>query len=340
MGRFLRFVFLFILLALRPTAKSAKIFDVADILRLFLAITELSAFGVLGWSLDRFAPSPTGGEVMPNIVPQTPEGFYVITFLILGILILFFIAGVRLLYSLDSFEKALPQLVFSDGNITKGASFEQLGFVPPTKEIDKSAPIGNFDMLRVGVRNEPEMRSSEAEATKAIIRLTFYDMESGEQLLHIWGRWSSKPQPGTLPSHMPIDELREMNIPPNSNDYWIEVAIQYEGEDNWFAFNDQALRYGENGRWDIYALPKKLLALKVYISAGNMKEDAVGWYKIHSPLESPNDCAIVIPQPDFTKTQAVSSLYSRFSASTNSFMVSLNRKGLFRLLKRHSSSSK
>lgn len=289
-------------LAVRPGAKAANIFDGADIGRLVAAIFGLSILGGLGrWIDQQIVTDNERTSLLAEFLSTSPDWFFTLTAPLAGMLILFWVAGVRVLYRLDTLEQNEPRLVFSNGDTVIETSFLYKGADQISNPAAQRISVGNFKTLRIPVTNVSTGRLPEAGIEKAVLRLAFFS-EHGEPLLHIWGKWSARPQVATVPRHMPIEYLREMDIPPNRNDYWFDVAIQYDGENEWYAQNDQAARYGSSGKYEKYKLPEESLILHSTVSGVNLRKEAISWHRISRPSVT-NGSAVVICEPTWYKPE-------------------------------------
>jgi hypothetical protein len=238
-----------------------------DAITLFQVVASLSGITAL-LALGRYLDATVlVKHSTPEILTSSFPYLFSIVLPLSGLALLFFIAGTRLLAHVHSLQSSAPSIEFGDGNIVYAGAYKQTGFVGRDRDLDKSNPIGDFTIVRIPVHNNPKVKLHSADVLKAVVRLTYFS-EDGNQILHMWGKWSGNPQANTRPSHIPIEDLREMDIPANNSDRWIDIGLQYQGDTEWYATNNQSDRYASTGKWDKYRLPLPAVIVRVRISGG------------------------------------------------------------------------
>lgn len=255
MWKAIRFSASFLAFAFRPTARSIDLFDWVDLIRAFGAFSRLGMLGWLGRLLDTF------------------------TLPLAGVVFLFFLAGVRLRFHIESYrQRPKPHLEFCElrlaGGIT-GATTTPIPDRTALRDVKGYRELRqDLQVLYATVRNNPQNRSPSAEAQKAVVEISYCRMEKNEPFLTIQGRWFDNPQVANYAKHESIAHLRQRDLAPNGDLHGIEIAMKYTADTQWYATNDWAFRQIPDGKYPEYQLPNEPLKVRIVVRAVGMDEDA------------------------------------------------------------------
>lgn len=198
------------------------------------------------------------------------------------------------------------------GNIFASAGFEW--FRSPNLEVfvgEKTtprplpnAPTVKYSFLHLNIANRDKLGLTDT-AWGVRAKIVFKEVESGEPLFSIAGRWSGNPEP-LIPTNLEGTEgrvnpttfplLRKIDILSGETQE-LDVAIKYSGDAAIYAFSNESYGPPKGRMWltPEWRIDRKEVLVEVTAYSGNLSTTRL--FLLKNPNGSPEEVELVVAKP-------------------------------------------
>ena len=199
-----------------------------------------------------------------------------LTLLILGLVIIPFLAFHKIKTKLDNYENAKPNMaIYGSPYVDSRKIFSVI------KVEGRHNVIGEPYFVHAKFCNNPEIRTGKATANNVVAEISFFNIELKKMLATIYGRWADTKQPGTLPPFDPIRDLCQVDFEPNGLPRVLDIALKYREDENCYAFDNESCRYSGHWRLPKYLLQGDRFYVRVCLVGKNV-DRGEWWFMLHN----------------------------------------------------------